>query len=291
MSNIPALAPDPSPFLATAIDAVGAPASMQLARSAAVSPCGKKGAIDLVTEVDLAIERSFASCIAERFPDHDVLGEEFGAAGRRAADGTACWIFDPIDGTTNFAHGLPIFCASLALEIDGVRDGRRRLRPDAGRTVHGRARGRCVAERRAPPRVHERPPRRRAARHRAFRTRCTRRPRRSLGLFGALHRRVARGAPPRVGGARRVLRGRRAHGRVLGAAASGRGTSPRRRCSWRKRAAACPISTAARSCSGPAAWSPRNGRVHDEMLATIARVHGRACSKADDLTPACDTSR
>lgn len=79
----------------------------------------KKGAIDLVTEVDLAIERRVRALIAERHPDHVVLGEEYGAPTDAAAAARACWIFDPIDGTTNFAHGLPIFCASLALEIEG----------------------------------------------------------------------------------------------------------------------------------------------------------------------------
>ena len=79
----------------------------------------KKGDIDLVTEIDLAIEREFRAMIAERFPDHEVLGEEFGQAGDRARIPEYCWVFDPIDGTTNYAHGLPIFCSSLALEIDG----------------------------------------------------------------------------------------------------------------------------------------------------------------------------
>jgi myo-inositol-1(or 4)-monophosphatase len=77
----------------------------------------KKGAIDLVTEVDLAIERMFRELIGERFPTHEILAEELG--GRAVAPPGPCWIFDPIDGTTNYAHGLPIFCASLALEIDG----------------------------------------------------------------------------------------------------------------------------------------------------------------------------
>ena len=78
----------------------------------------KKGTIDLVTEVDVAIERSFREMVGERFPDHAVLGEEMG--GSASPPPGPCWVFDPIDGTTNFAHGLPIFCASLALEIDGV---------------------------------------------------------------------------------------------------------------------------------------------------------------------------
>src|SRR5213595_3127575 len=77
----------------------------------------KKGAIDLVTEVDLAVEREFRELIAERFPDHHVLAEEMG--GSAAVPAGPCWVFDPIDGTTNYAHGLPIFCSSLALEIRG----------------------------------------------------------------------------------------------------------------------------------------------------------------------------
>ena len=79
----------------------------------------KKGTIDLVTEIDIAIEREFRDMIAARFPDHDVLGEEFGAGAERHRAPHFCWVFDPIDGTTNYAHGLPIFCASLALEVDG----------------------------------------------------------------------------------------------------------------------------------------------------------------------------
>src|SRR5207342_714370 len=77
----------------------------------------KKGTIDLVTEVDVAVERMFRAMIAERFPNHQILAEELGGAA--IAPAGPCWVFDPIDGTTNFAHGLPIFCSSLALEIDG----------------------------------------------------------------------------------------------------------------------------------------------------------------------------
>ena len=80
----------------------------------------KKGTIDLVTDVDVAVEQMFRSLVAERFPEHQVLAEELGGAA--AAPPGPCWVFDPIDGTTNFAHGLPIFCSSLALEIDGVAE-------------------------------------------------------------------------------------------------------------------------------------------------------------------------
>jgi myo-inositol-1(or 4)-monophosphatase len=91
-----------------------------MARFGGAMQIDKKGAIDLVTEVDLAVERMFRAMIADRFPDHDILAEELGGASSIPAG--PCWVFDPIDGTTNFAHGLPIFCASLALEINGVAE-------------------------------------------------------------------------------------------------------------------------------------------------------------------------
>ncbi len=105
-------------FLSTAIEAVVRSGDIQLAKFGTGVRVDKKGAIDLVTEVDVEIERMFRAMIAERLPDHDVLAEEMGDAGARGARHR--WVFDPIDGTTNFAHGVPIFCASLALEIDGA---------------------------------------------------------------------------------------------------------------------------------------------------------------------------
>lgn len=107
---------DPA-LLATAIEAVVRAGERQMARFETALHIAKKGAIDLVTEVDLEIERGFRALIAERFPDHAVLAEELGAESPRGA--TYRWVFDPLDGTTNFAHGIPIFCASLALEVSG----------------------------------------------------------------------------------------------------------------------------------------------------------------------------
>jgi myo-inositol-1(or 4)-monophosphatase len=114
--------PDPLPpvYLATAVEAVIRAGEAQMARFGGALRIDKKGAIDLVTEMDLEIERAFRAMIAERFPSHAVLGEEFEETGDREARPRFCWVLDPIDGTTNYAHGLPIFCASLALEIDGV---------------------------------------------------------------------------------------------------------------------------------------------------------------------------
>jgi len=107
-------------YLTTAIEAVVLAGDLQMARFGGDFRIDKKGTIDLVTEVDVAVERRFRALIAERFPDHQILAEELGGAA--AAPAGPCWIFDPIDGTSNYAHGLPIFCASLALEIDGVAE-------------------------------------------------------------------------------------------------------------------------------------------------------------------------
>jgi myo-inositol-1(or 4)-monophosphatase len=111
------VAPDPL-YLTTAIEAVVRAGDLQMARFGRDIHIDKKGTIDLVTEVDVEVERMFRGLIAERFPDHQILAEEFGGSAT-VPDGP-CWVFDPIDGTSNYAHGLPIFCASLALEIGGV---------------------------------------------------------------------------------------------------------------------------------------------------------------------------
>jgi myo-inositol-1(or 4)-monophosphatase len=107
-------------YLTTAIEAVVKAGDLQLAQFGTDIRVDKKGTIDLVTEVDVAVERMFRAMIAERFPDHQVLAEELG--GSAGVPPGPCWVFDPIDGTTNYAHGLPIFCSSLALEIDGVAE-------------------------------------------------------------------------------------------------------------------------------------------------------------------------
>jgi myo-inositol-1(or 4)-monophosphatase len=113
--------PDPLPpiYLATAIEAVLRAGDVQMQHFGRAMQIDKKGAIDLVTNIDLEVERGFRAMIARRFPGHDVLGEEFVEAGQRERVPRYCWVFDPVDGTTNFAHGLPIFCSSLALEVDG----------------------------------------------------------------------------------------------------------------------------------------------------------------------------
>jgi myo-inositol-1(or 4)-monophosphatase len=110
--------PDPI-FLSSAVEIVLRAGEIQLSRQESGFTIDKKGAIDLVTEVDLECERMCRSVIAERFPDHDVLAEELSSGPGEEARSRHRWVFDPLDGTTNYAHGLPIFCASLSLEIDG----------------------------------------------------------------------------------------------------------------------------------------------------------------------------
>jgi len=110
--------PDPV-FLATATEIVLRAGDIQLARRESGFRVDKKGEIDLVTEVDLECERMCRAVIADRFPDHDILAEELSSGPGEVARARYRWVFDPLDGTTNYAHGLPIFCSSLALEIEG----------------------------------------------------------------------------------------------------------------------------------------------------------------------------
>lgn len=79
----------------------------------------KSSAIDMVTEVDLESERRLVEWIDRRYPDHDIVTEERPPL-RKGSDYT--WIIDPLDGTTNYASGLPIFAISVALHHRGRRE-------------------------------------------------------------------------------------------------------------------------------------------------------------------------
>jgi myo-inositol-1(or 4)-monophosphatase len=99
--------------LLLAVETAGRVLMDKLAHGVTVS---YKGAIDLVTEADHASEQAIVAIIRERHPDHDILAEE-GDYGDLGADRR--WIVDPLDGTTNFAHGFPWFAVSIALEVRG----------------------------------------------------------------------------------------------------------------------------------------------------------------------------
>lgn len=81
-----------------------------------------KSAIDLVTEADLAAEKLIIERINSHFPRHAILAEESGASVElvSAEKSEWKWIIDPLDGTTNYAHGYPCFCVSIAIERAGA---------------------------------------------------------------------------------------------------------------------------------------------------------------------------
>jgi myo-inositol-1(or 4)-monophosphatase len=81
-----------------------------------------KRANDFVTQVDRAAESAVIDVIRQAYPDHDILGEESGALPGKstAAKAEYRWIIDPLDGTTNFIHGFPQYCVSIALEHRGA---------------------------------------------------------------------------------------------------------------------------------------------------------------------------
>src|SRR6185437_11402086 len=77
-----------------------------------------KGEVDLVTIADRQTEKLIVERIRALWPKHDITGEE----GTQTDSGSAYrWYIDPLDGTTNFAHGYPVFCVSIAVEHKGTR--------------------------------------------------------------------------------------------------------------------------------------------------------------------------
>jgi len=104
-------------YLAVATEAVLAAGALQQERyGSADLDIQYKGEIDLVTAVDKACEAAILALLRRSFPDHDIVTEEQQLEQRGAR---AVWFVDPLDGTTNFAHGYPFFCSSVALTIDG----------------------------------------------------------------------------------------------------------------------------------------------------------------------------
>ena len=85
-------------------------------RSADLEISTKYNDFDVVTRADKESEALIIHKINETFPDHDILAEESGEYSRRSS---WRWVIDPLDGTTNFSQGLPLFCVSIALEHDG----------------------------------------------------------------------------------------------------------------------------------------------------------------------------
>src|SRR6266850_1288011 len=99
-----------------AIDAARAAGHLLTSHFRASHQIASKGtSIDLVTEMDARAEELIVSRLAAAFPDDTILAEARGVAAGRSG---RRWIVDPLDGTTNYAHGLPIFSVSIALEVE-----------------------------------------------------------------------------------------------------------------------------------------------------------------------------
>jgi myo-inositol-1(or 4)-monophosphatase len=75
----------------------------------------KKGHNDFVSDVDRAAEAAIIDVIHKHYPDHAILAEESGSSG----ESDTVWIIDPLDGTTNYLHGFPQFCVSIAVQVKG----------------------------------------------------------------------------------------------------------------------------------------------------------------------------
>jgi len=103
------------PFLEVAVDAARRAGALLLDRFGQVRYKGSPS--NLVTEMDRQAEALVIDLLHSRFPDHAILAEEGGA---RPGSSTHRWIVDPLDGTTNYAHGMPFFAVSIALEIEGA---------------------------------------------------------------------------------------------------------------------------------------------------------------------------
>ena len=113
---------DPEGFLAaiTEIAATGGDRLMDYWRALDPEQVSEKARNDLVSAADLASEEAIMGAIRTRFPDHSILSEE---AGRSApTDSGPTWIIDPLDGTTNFVHGIPQFAVSIGVAVEGRID-------------------------------------------------------------------------------------------------------------------------------------------------------------------------
>jgi myo-inositol-1(or 4)-monophosphatase len=105
-------------FLPFATDAAKAAALILLDKARDGFLVEYKAAVNLVTDADRAVEDCIVSAIHRSFPDHRVLAEEGGALGTNSSPYQ--WIIDPLDGTTNFAHGFPFYSISIGLEYAGA---------------------------------------------------------------------------------------------------------------------------------------------------------------------------
>lgn len=103
--------------LAAAVEIATLAGRLLLDRRDDLGAIAYKGVRDIVTEVDDAAERLIRAELATRFPGDAFYGEE---SGRPSGDARRTWVCDPLDGTVNYANGIPFYCVSLALVVDGT---------------------------------------------------------------------------------------------------------------------------------------------------------------------------
>jgi myo-inositol-1(or 4)-monophosphatase len=104
-----------SQFLEVAVDAAREAGTILLAEHGRPQKFSYKGEVDIVTESDRRSEQAIVARLRSHFPRHLIVGEEGGAASAAAGGPRHCWYIDPLDGTTNFAHGYPCFAVSIGL--------------------------------------------------------------------------------------------------------------------------------------------------------------------------------
>ena len=109
---------DPEAFLAEVEEIAALGAEQLMAHWRALDPdqINEKARNDLVSAADLASEKAIIGAIRSRFPDHSILSEEAGRS--TPTDGGPTWIIDPLDGTTNFVHGIPQFAISIGVAVE-----------------------------------------------------------------------------------------------------------------------------------------------------------------------------
>ena len=114
-SELLRMSPVHHPMMETAMESVVRGAKVLRERFQTTLRIETKGVANFVTEADFGSEREIVNTIRERYPDHAIISEE---SHSDRADATDLWIIDPLDGTSNFLHGIPHFAISIAYYRD-----------------------------------------------------------------------------------------------------------------------------------------------------------------------------
>ena len=258
-------------YLAVATEAALRAGRIQRERYGSGFAIEMKGELDLVTEVDHACELAILEAIRSRYPGHDIVTEETDLA---RTGSHHVWYVDPLDGTTNFAHGYPMFCVSIALAFEGeivagavfdpLRDELFTAEKGGGAHLNGRPLRVSTAATLIesllitgfPYDLHEKLEER-------------------LRPFNRLWARRARSAAtaPRLS---TCATSRRRGPTASGKRSSSRGTCTPAGSSSPRPAGGRPGSTARRSASAPTGIVATNGHIHDELVAVLREEEATA---------------